>query len=49
MWDKKAREDRPEAEQLHSLPLDLDAGILREGWLGLGGRWLGPPVEVDHV
>lgn len=50
LWDKKARGDRPlEPSAVRSLPLDLDAGILREGRLGLGGGLLGAPVEVDHV
>lgn len=43
-WAQTQRRPRP-----RSLPLHLDAGILRVRWLGLGGRRLGGPVEVDHV
>lgn len=43
-WAQTQRRPRP-----RSLPLDLDAGILRVRWLGLGGWLLGGPVEVDHV
>lgn len=43
-WAQTQKRPRP-----RSLPLDLDAGILRVRRLGLGGWLLGGPVEVDHV
>lgn len=43
-WAQTQRRPRP-----CSLPLDLNAGILRVRWFGLWGWLLGGPVEVDHI